>query len=455
MASASVHSNDDGRSLKDDDLPSIKEEDWFESETQQVSSKDYDPTPDKRDMRRLGKRQELKACNPPSKIRQCTSDSEQRRFRFFSIVGYAVILGLTWEFSLVTSVFSLSNGGPAGAIWLNLFVCCGMSTVMLSMAEVASMAPTSGGQYHWVSEFAPRHLQKPMSFAVGWLSAFGWQAAMPSVAFMGAQQVLALISICDRNFVIKGWHGALITMAFVLAAIFFNTVAIGKLPILEGLAVIFHFFGFFAFIVIMWVMGPRANAKDTLTTFEDGNNWGNFGLATLIAMVGPVATYLGGDCAVHLGEELKDASYVLPRAMVSASAINYVLGFTTTVTLMFSLGNVDADLADVSGQPWVAIIYRITGSKAATIVLIVVMITMVSSAISTFKADYTLTSALFSTSFVRSTKLQHRLVKSLPSPVTRACRSTPSWPKFVPALESQQTQFMSHSSSHAFSLSLR
>ncbi|KAK5007053.1 hypothetical protein LTR28_005737 [Elasticomyces elasticus] len=35
-----------------------------------------------------------------------------------SIVGYIVILGLTWEFSLVTGTFSLANGGPAGAIWL-------------------------------------------------------------------------------------------------------------------------------------------------------------------------------------------------------------------------------------------------------------------------------------------------------------------------------------------------
>lgn len=47
-------------------------------------------------------------------------------------------------------------------------------------------------------------------------------------------------------------------MAIVLLAIFFNTSAIGKLPVLEGLAVIFHIFGFFAFIVIIWVMGPRA-----------------------------------------------------------------------------------------------------------------------------------------------------------------------------------------------------
>lgn len=41
---------------------------------------------------------------------------------------------------------------------------------------MASMAPTSGGQYHWVSEFAPKKYQKSMSYFVGWMSILGWQA---------------------------------------------------------------------------------------------------------------------------------------------------------------------------------------------------------------------------------------------------------------------------------------
>lgn len=43
---------------------------------------------------------------------------------------------------------------------------------------------------------------------------------------------------------------------------------------------------------------------------------------------------------------------------------------------MFNLGDINADLMDPSEQPWVAIILRITGSKAATIVLLIVMIIM-------------------------------------------------------------------------------
>jgi choline transport protein len=83
----------------------------------------------------------------------------QRNFHFFSIFGYAVILGATWEFALMygllvelevedhvanhwsnsTGTLSLTNGGTAGAIWIFLVVCFGMFFVMLSMAEMASM----------------------------------------------------------------------------------------------------------------------------------------------------------------------------------------------------------------------------------------------------------------------------------------------------------------------------
>lgn len=100
-------------------------------------------------------------------------------------------------------------------------------------------------------------------------------------------------------------------------------------------------------------------------------------LATLIGMVGPAVTYLGGDSAVHLSEELSDASHVLPRAMVCAATVNYITGFAMTVTLMSNLGDLDADLMSRTGQPWVAVIRSVTGSRVATIVLLIVMIFMV------------------------------------------------------------------------------
>lgn len=53
-----------------------------------------------------------------------------------------------------------------------------------------------------------------------------------------------------------------------------------------------------------------------------------------------------------------------------------VLGFVMTVTFMFALVDIEANLSDPSGQPWVAVMLRITGSRPATIVLILITMFM-------------------------------------------------------------------------------
>jgi choline transport protein len=51
--------------------------------------------------------------------------------------------------------------------WGTIACALGQSLVYASIAELASMSPTAGGQYHWVSEFAPRKWQKLLSYYSG------------------------------------------------------------------------------------------------------------------------------------------------------------------------------------------------------------------------------------------------------------------------------------------------
>ena len=85
---------------------------------------------DQQDMQRLGKRQELR-----------------RNFQFTSILGFVAIAMGTWEVTLSATAAGLTNGGTGGMIWMFVgsFFCFG--TIVLSLAEMSSMAPTAGGQY--------------------------------------------------------------------------------------------------------------------------------------------------------------------------------------------------------------------------------------------------------------------------------------------------------------------
>ncbi|KAJ4354472.1 uncharacterized protein N0V89_006209 [Didymosphaeria variabile] len=312
---------------------------------------------DKKDMNRMGKLQQL-----------------SRNFQFFQIFSIAAILGSTWEFALVIIGISLSNGGPAGGIWMFLVVCFGMLSVTLSMAEMASMMPISGGQYHWVSELAPKRHQKLLSYLVGWMCAIGWQCAMGTTALAATQQLQGLIALNVPNYIIRPWHSTLFCIAVMVFAIIWNTLVTKKLPLVEGIVIVLYVVGFLSFVVVLWVMAPHTNTKDVWTKFEDNSGWGNVGLSTLVGLLGPVVTLIGSDSSCHLSEETVDAAWVLPRAMVATATLNYTIGFIMAVTVMSSLGDdVSAILATTYGQPWIQIMFNATGSRAATSVMVTVV----------------------------------------------------------------------------------
>ena len=79
-------------------------------------------------MHRMGKRQEL-----------------MRNYRSLSALSFAVVLQGTWEFLMISSNEGLIDGGLAGFFWSYVWTSLGFGVVMVSLAEMASMAPTSGG----------------------------------------------------------------------------------------------------------------------------------------------------------------------------------------------------------------------------------------------------------------------------------------------------------------------
>jgi len=172
--------------------------------------------------------------------------------------------------------------------------------------------------------------------------------------------------------VIQGWHMALLTIATAVFCIFFNTTLFNKLPTMEGFALALHTLGFFTFLVVLWVMGPRSDTK-VFSDFQDNNGWGSVGVATLIGILSPINTLGGADAVCHLSEELQDASRTLPRCMIVNATINYLLGFIMTITIMFTVGDVESVIATPTGQPYVQVILNATGSRGATIVLTALM----------------------------------------------------------------------------------
>jgi choline transport protein len=199
---------------------------------------------------------------------------------------------------------------------------------------------------------------------------------MAGTAFAVADQLTALIALNQPSYVIQGWHSTLLSIGITTFSILCNTVLVRKLPLLEGIGLVLHVFGFFAFVVVLWVLGPRSDTTTTWTKFEDPSGWGNTGLATLVGILGPILTLGDPDLAIHLAEEVKDAAWVSPRAMVSTAAVNYSLAFVMTVTVFSTMGTYTdlTTLLDTPlGQPWIQILLNATGSMVGTNILVVLV----------------------------------------------------------------------------------
>lgn len=76
-----------------------------------------------------------------------------------------------------------------------------------------------------------------------------------------------------------------------------DTILLRKLPTFEGGMLVIHIFGFFAMLIVLWVMGDRAPAREVWFEFEDAQGWGSVGVAMLVGSLSASGSLLGADSA--------------------------------------------------------------------------------------------------------------------------------------------------------------
>jgi hypothetical protein len=95
------------------------------------------------------------------------------------------------------------------------------------------------------------------------------------------------------TYVHQPWHGTVFVIGNACTAFIFNTFLAQKLPIIEGVILIIHVFGFFAVLIPLWVLAPIQSPSRVFLNIEDRGGWGNDGLSCLIGLVAPVYALIG------------------------------------------------------------------------------------------------------------------------------------------------------------------
>ncbi|KAG8500623.1 hypothetical protein CXB51_002653 [Gossypium anomalum] len=306
-------------------------------------------------LRELGYKQELKR-----------DLSVFSNFAFsFSIIS--VLTGITTLYNT-----GLTFGGPISLVY-GWFIAGGFTMfVGLSMAEICSSYPTSGGLYYWSARLAGRNWAPFASWLTGWFNIVGQWAVTTSVDFSLAQliQVIILLSTGGKNgggyeaskYVVIAFHGAILSMHAII-----NSLPISVLSFFGQLAAVWNLLGmkisglnmnsglsnppFLTYsslhlgVVLLMILIPsvateRASAKFVFTHFNTDNGEGINSKAYIfvLGLLMSQYTLTGYDASAHMTEETKNADKNGPKGIISAIGISiifgwgYLLGITFAVT---------------------------------------------------------------------------------------------------------------------------
>ncbi|KAF3038701.1 hypothetical protein E8E12_008855 [Didymella heteroderae] len=302
-------------------------------------------TRDETDLVRLGKKPVLK-----------------RNFGFVQILGFSCTVLVTWEGILQVSTPNLLNGGPAGVFWGYLLIWIDSLSVYTVLSELSSMAPTAGGQYH-----------KFLSFITGWVTLIGWQATTASSAYLAGTMLQSTIPLLDSNYSPKPYQSMLLGWAVLVFAVTINTFGSKTLAYFEGLILVLHILGFFAIMIPLVRLSDHGDASIS-TTFVNSGGWSTQGLSFMVGLPSSVFALVGVDSCVHLAEEVRNATKMVPRVIQFSVLLNGTLGLAMLIAYLFCLGGLDevVEQSATLGYAYLYVFMRGTGypGGAATMAMI-------------------------------------------------------------------------------------
>ncbi|THG93276.1 hypothetical protein EW026_g7921 [Hermanssonia centrifuga] len=290
----------------------------------------------------------------------------QRAFSGLETFGIAFsIIGLLPSIASVL-FYSIPNGGPAAMVWGWLVASIFILFVGMSMGELASAAPTSGGLYFWTHSLSSPRWRNLLAWIVGYANTVGSIASIASIDWGCAVQVMAAASIGsnDENFTATAGQTFAVYVCIVLSHAVICCLGTQVLARLQTVYVGLNVLLCLAVIIALPAATPsefRNSASFALGNFTNLNGWPN-GFAFILSFLAPLWTICSFDSSVHISEEASNAAVVVPWAIVGAIGIAGILGWAINVSLAFCMGTDLTTIID-SPQPMAQIFLNSFGQK--------------------------------------------------------------------------------------------
>ncbi|OAD06931.1 hypothetical protein MUCCIDRAFT_34232 [Mucor lusitanicus CBS 277.49] len=287
----------------------------------------------------------------------------------------SVLSGLTpmWGDAMI-------DAGSMGVIWGWLITAIFTMLVALSLAEICSAYPTTGGLYFWVSRLATADWVPLACWVTGWCNWIGLCFGISSVDLGLSQFIAGVVSVWYVNanpLSVYAQYGIFVGILIIHGII--NSVAVSWNGVMNQGAFFANMLGIgFIVIVGLALTKPLASGDFVFTQFYNGSGFGSNGFAFLLVILQSQYTLSGYDSAAHMSEETKNSQSGSPFGILVSVAANGISGLVFLIAISFMVTDFDRQiLSDNAIQPqMVQVFYDGVGPAWTMVFLVFVMISI-------------------------------------------------------------------------------
>ncbi|KAA8910655.1 hypothetical protein TRICI_004089 [Trichomonascus ciferrii] len=291
-----------------------------------------------------------------------------------SIIALGYVVCDSWVGLGVTLTIGIAQGGFMTIIYGTIIIFVLMGSSALSMAELASVYPTAGGQYHWTSIVSPKGSSKSLSYLCACINICAWIFTVSSIALIITEYVSTLVTSYNPDKVLTSWQEFLIYQLVNLISLAYNAFLARKMAWFNHVVFLLSIVSFFVtLIVCLSRTDSHLDTTTVWTTFMNSTGWTNNGIVFMTGLLNPAFMYNGLDSAVHLAEECIHPNRAVPRALVSTILVGFVTAFIYPITMAYSISDLDEILEIGSAIPLYDIWVQASNSKAFGLFFMIIL----------------------------------------------------------------------------------
>lgn len=153
---------------------------------------------------------------------------KKKHFTPLQIIAVGFNVSNSWASIAVSLAIAVAAGGTVTLVYGVIVAFLAYAAVAISMAELASVYPTAGGQYHFTSLVAPKSIARAASYWCGFFSAFSWIALCTAATVISAQLLLALPIQYVDDYKPEAWHYFMVYQALNVTLLLYNLLLLKK-----------------------------------------------------------------------------------------------------------------------------------------------------------------------------------------------------------------------------------